>query len=212
VAASRGVAERCRFLVASADALDTIASASVDVVLVRAVLAYVGRKPAAMEEFLRVLRPGGRISIVDPIFADQALRLAGIAAQLRAGACGPATRYLELLHRCRSAQFPDSIDAITADPLTNYNERDLLRMLEGAGFVDAHLRLHIDIIPALPMPWQAFLNSSPFAGAPTINEVLQARFEPDERLEFERFLRPGVEAGTAVERNVNAYLFAQVSR
>jgi arsenite methyltransferase len=210
LADTRGFAERCRFVTASAESLEAIPAASVDVILVRAVLAYVDRKAAALAEFRRVLRPGGRISIVDPIFQDQALRLAGIAAQLRAGECGPATRYFELLHRWRCAYLPDSIDALTANPLTNYNERDLLRLLEDAGFVNAHLRLHVDSVPAPRMPWRAFLGSAPFAGAPTIGEILLARFTPDERLEFEHFLRPGVEAGTALERNVNAYLFARV--
>ena len=87
IAHRRGFAERCRFLVASAESLAAIPDASADVVLVRAVLAYVDRKAVAMEEFRRVLRPGGRVSIVDPIFQDQALHLAGIAAQLRAGEC-----------------------------------------------------------------------------------------------------------------------------
>jgi len=208
IAHRRGFAERCRFLVASAESLAAIPDASADVVLVRAVLAYVDRKAVAMEEFRRVLRPGGRVSIVDPIFQDQALHLAGIAAQLRAGECAAATRYFELLHRCRSAHFPDSVDALSANPATNYNERDLLRLIGCAGFVDVHLRLHIDSIRAPRMSWPAFLGSAPFAGVPTVGEILHSRFAPEERLEFERFLRPDVEAGTALERNVNAYLFA----
>jgi arsenite methyltransferase len=205
----RGVVERCSFVVASAESLEAIPAASFDVVLVRALLAYVPQKAAAFDEFRRVLQPSGRISIVDPIFADLAFSLAGIAAQLRAGACGPATRYFELLHRCRSAHYPDSIEAIRRNPLTNYNERDLMRLLENAGFVDAHVRLHIDSIGALPMPWPAFLGSSPYAGAPTVGEILQLHFEKDERREFEQLFRPGVEAGTSMERNVNAYLFAR---
>jgi ubiquinone/menaquinone biosynthesis C-methylase UbiE len=203
-----GVASRCRFILASADALEAIPTASVDVILVRAVLAYLPRKSAAIAEFRRVLRGGGRISVVDPIFADRAYNHAGIAEQLRLGACGPATRYFELLHRCRSAHFPDSIEAIRRDPLTNYGERDLLRWFENAGFVNAHLRLHIDSIPALPMRWSAYLGSSPYAGAPTIGEILQTRFDKDERREFEHYFRPGVENGTGLERNVNAFLFA----
>ncbi|MGD0476180.1 MAG: methyltransferase domain-containing protein [Candidatus Velthaea sp.] len=205
----RGVVERCRFLVASAESLGALPTASVDVVLVRALLAYVPGKAQAVSEFRRILRPGGRISIVDPIFADRAFSLAAIAAQLRAGTCGPATRYFELLHRWRSGHYPDTTEAIAANPLTCYNERDLLRLLENAGFVDVHLRLHIDSVSALPMAWPAFLGSSPYAGAPTVGEILQSRFEKDERREFEHYFRAGVEAGTTVERNVNAYLFAQ---
>jgi arsenite methyltransferase len=205
----RGVAERCRFINASAEALDGIADASIDIVLVRAVLAYLSDRGAAIREFRRILRPGGRISIVEPIFQDQAFAVAGLASQLRSGDCGPAGRYLELLHRWRSAHFPDSVAEIQRDPLTSYNERDLLRLLENAGFVEVHLRLHIDSIRALPMPWAAFLAGSPYADAPSMGEILQTRFAPDEQIEFERLFRTDIEAGATVERNVNAYLFAQ---
>jgi hypothetical protein len=36
-------------------------------------------------------------------------------------------------------------------------------------------------------------------------------FAAHERIEFERFIRPGVEAGTTIGRNVNAFLFAQTA-
>src|SRR5450631_1375400 len=208
----RGVAGRCRFVNASAEALDAIADHSTDIVLVRAVLAYLSDRGAAIREFRRILRPGGRISIVEPIFQDQAFAVAGLASQLRSGDCGPAGRYLELLHRWRSAHFPDSVAEIQRDPLTSFSERDLLRLLENAGFVEVHVRLHIDSIRALPMPWAAFLASSPYADAPSMGEVLQTRFAPDEQTEFERLFRTDIEAGTTVERNVNAYLFAQTPR
>jgi ubiquinone/menaquinone biosynthesis C-methylase UbiE len=206
----RGVADACRFVVAPAGALDALASASLDVVLVRAVLAYAADKPAAIAEFRRILRPGGRISIVDPIFHDRAVAIAGMAHYVQSAAAGEVGRRVELLHRLSAAQFPDSLEAIQADPLTNYTERDLLHWLVAAGFVNVHLRLHIDAVPALPMPWSAFLRSSPHAGVPAVGDILQARLRPDERVEFERFFRSGIESGTAVERNVNAYLYADV--
>jgi arsenite methyltransferase len=208
----RGVAGHCRFINASVEALDAIADLSIDIVLVRAMLAYLSDRGAAIREFRRILRPGGRISIVEPIFQDQAFAVAGLASRLQSGDCGPAGRYLELLHRWRSAHFPDSIAEIGRSPLTSFNERDLLRLLENAGFVDVHLRLHIDSIRALPMSWAAFLASSPHADAPSMGDVLQTRFAPDEQIEFERLFRTGIEAGTTVERNVNAYLFAQTPR
>lgn len=208
LAERRGLAARCRFLVASAQALGAIPDASIDVVLVRAVLAYIDDKGAALREFRRILRPRGRISIVDPIFQDGAFAVAGLASQRNAGNNGLAARYLELLHRCRSAHLPDSVDEIGRNSLTNYNERDLLRLFESAGFVNVHLRLHIDSIPALPMPWLAFLASSPRAQAPTMGEILGSQFTSAERIEFEQIFRANIEAGTTIERNVNAYIFA----
>jgi ubiquinone/menaquinone biosynthesis C-methylase UbiE len=54
-------------MLASADSLADIADASVDVVTTRSVLIYVKDKAAALREFYRVVRPGGRISIHEPI-------------------------------------------------------------------------------------------------------------------------------------------------
>ena len=62
-----GVASQCRFLVAGAEELGSIADDLVDAVTTRAVLIYIRNKPAAFAEFLRVLRPGGRISLYEPI-------------------------------------------------------------------------------------------------------------------------------------------------
>jgi SAM-dependent methyltransferase len=58
---------RCRFVLASAESLTGIADASVDVVTTRSVLIYVKDKAAALREFYRVLRPGGRISVFEPV-------------------------------------------------------------------------------------------------------------------------------------------------
>jgi arsenite methyltransferase len=206
--AERGALERCRFIVSSAQSIASIPDHSIDVVIVRAVLAYIEDRAAAIGEFRRILRPGGRISIVDPIFSDSAFAVAGLAALVHAGKPGEERHYAEFVHRFRSAQLPDSLEAIRADSVTNYNERDLLRLFETAGFVNIHLRLHIDSVPALPMPWEAYLASSPRAGTPTVGQILAQRFTARERGVFEQAFRPGVEAGTTIERNVNAYIFA----
>ncbi len=61
------VLERCRFVRASAENLAAIATGSVDVVTTRSVLIYVQAKQQALHEFYHVLKPGGRLSIFEPI-------------------------------------------------------------------------------------------------------------------------------------------------
>jgi ubiquinone/menaquinone biosynthesis C-methylase UbiE len=53
--------------VTAADSLTEIADRSVDVITTRSVLIYVKDKAAALREFYRVLRSGGRISLFEPI-------------------------------------------------------------------------------------------------------------------------------------------------
>lgn len=57
---------RVSYLVGSAEVLP-LPDAFADVVLTRSVLIYVRDKPEAAREFFRVLRPGGRVSIFEPI-------------------------------------------------------------------------------------------------------------------------------------------------
>jgi ubiquinone/menaquinone biosynthesis C-methylase UbiE len=67
IAESLGVTARCEFVMASASRLDAIDSSSVDVVATRSVLIYEEDKAAAFEEFFRVLRPGGRVALFEPV-------------------------------------------------------------------------------------------------------------------------------------------------
>src|SRR5207244_2830281 len=59
--------ERAEFVHAGADDLSPVGDESVDVVTTRSVLIYVDDKARAFGEFFRVLRPGGRVSLFEPI-------------------------------------------------------------------------------------------------------------------------------------------------
>src|ERR1044071_1397819 len=67
LAKEMNVLDRCQFINTSADDLVAIEDASVDVVTTRSVLIYVSAKQRAFQQFYRVLKPGGRLSIFEPI-------------------------------------------------------------------------------------------------------------------------------------------------
>jgi len=61
------LAHRCTFVCASADDLSAVRDASVDAVTTRSVLIYVRDKQQAINEFHRVLKVDGRLSVFEPI-------------------------------------------------------------------------------------------------------------------------------------------------
>ena len=123
--------DRCAFVGASADDLATIPDASVDAVTIRSVLNYVQHKDAAFHEFFRVLRPGGSLSIFEPInvfgYEQPHTTFWGsdVTPMIEA-----ATR---MKARIRELQPPET------DPMLNFDERDLFESAELVGFIDIHL-------------------------------------------------------------------------
>jgi ubiquinone/menaquinone biosynthesis C-methylase UbiE len=111
-ATAEDLLERCRFVRAGADDLGGIADGSVDVVTTRSVLIYVARKQEAFAEFFRVLRPGGRLSIFEPInrftvaeasgelFGLDITPVADLAAKVRAAVFTVSTELDPMLRRC----------------------------------------------------------------------------------------------------------------
>ena len=202
----RGFRSQCSFLQCSAEDLEDIGDATVDVVTSRAVLAYVADKPASLREFFRVLKPGGRISIAEPIFQDEAFAVRDLKKLVDAQQ--PQDRFLSLYHRWKAAQFPDTDEAIAANPLTNYSERSLVHFVQSAGFADIHMELHIDVAASDVGTWERFIDIAPHPLAPSLRDVLKSRFTPEERQFFEQMLRPGIEDPQAASVVRIAYLTA----
>ncbi|MDE2368590.1 MAG: class I SAM-dependent methyltransferase [Burkholderiales bacterium] len=207
-ARERGVLDRCRFLADSAERLDGIADASVDALTMRAVLAYVGDKAAAMREAWRVLKPGGRLSIAEPILRGEALKAAALRRLVEAQPPGARDRFMELMLRWKSAQFPATDEAIAASPLAGHDERDLLRLAQRAGFAPLHLELHIDVRPSKVPNWQVFLGVAPHPWAPSLGELFEREFDADERMLLEQVLRPTIDSGQGLSEDPIAYLQA----
>ena len=140
---------------------------------------------------------------------DEAFAVAALKAMLDAGLPADQQPFQALMHRWKSAQFPDTAETIAASPIANYTERDLVSFAQAAGFTDIHMELHIDVTPTVPKSWETFLGLSPHPLAPTLGAILAERFTPDERKTFEAIARPMVcdPNGSATTRM--AYLTAR---
>jgi arsenite methyltransferase len=208
IAAERQIACQCTFHHCAAEDLSAIGTAVVDVVTTRAVLAYVTDKRKALREFRRVLKPGGRLSIAEPIFWDEAVAVSAMKNLIEARSPGNQEPILPLLHRWKAAQFPDTPEKIASNPIANYSERDLVRFAQESGFGDIHMEFHIDVSPSVITSWEVFLGSSPHPWAPSLGTILAEQFAPEERQLCEPFLRSliGTPNATAVTRI--AYLTA----
>jgi arsenite methyltransferase len=193
------VSERCSFANAGAAELSGIADASVDVVTTRSVLIYVPEKAHAFTEFLRVLRPGGRFSCFEPI------NRFGIEERNQGFWGYPGDGVSDLAARVEQVyaeiQPPD-------DPMLDFDERDLVRLAEQAGFFPIELELQAEIRAMEPRPWDAFLQSSGNPKIPTIAEAMDQALTPEERERFAAHLRVLVEEGNGVWRMAHAYLSA----
>jgi SAM-dependent methyltransferase len=199
-AASLGLSGRSSFVRAAADDLGGIDDASVDVVATRSVLIYVADKAGSFAEFLRVLRPGGRISLFEPI------NRFGLDARKQGFWGYPGDGLADLAARVdrvyEEIQPPD-------DPMLDFDERDLVRLAEEAGFFPVELELRAVVQRSEPRRWDAFLRSSGNPRIPTIGEAIDQALTPEERERFVAHLRPLVERGEGVWRMAGAYLRAQ---
>jgi ubiquinone/menaquinone biosynthesis C-methylase UbiE len=209
IATEIGFRDQCRFLQSSAETLAGVADESVDVITSRAALAYVVDKLSAARSFLRVLRPGGRLSLGEPLGQDAAVQLAALTKVLQSQPANSNTPYLALLQRCRSLQMPSTLDGIRSNPFTNYSERDLVQIFRKAGFVNIHMEFHMDVKAGPAMPWSTFIEIAPRPGTPSLREIFEQDFTAADISLLERGMRKAVEDGTLTGQTTNVYLTAE---
>jgi len=203
-----GVEHQCSFIACGAEQLPAIADESVDVVTSRAALAYVSDKTGAIREFGRVLKPGGRLCLAEPVFQDEAVEVCALRSMAERDRDAAADPMKQLLHRLKAAQLPDTVAAIAANPLTNFSERTLFLMLRNADFFPINVQLHMDLAPSAMTSWEIFLHSSPHPLAPTPFSVLETQFSAQERQWFESALRPVIELGRGTSLSSVAHIQA----
>lgn len=209
IAEDLGFRDNCSFIQTPAETLMGITDESVDVITSRAVLAYVHDKASALRSFLRVLKPGGRLSLGEPIHQDAAVQLAALTKVLRSEPANYSTPYLDLLQRCRALQMPSTLEDIRSNPLTSFSERDLVRLFREAGFVNIHMELHVDVKPSPAVPWSTFIEIAPRPGTPCLREIFEQHLTAKEVARFERGMRRDVESGTLTSQSMNVYLTAE---
>jgi arsenite methyltransferase len=189
------------FVQADAADLRQIDDESVDVVTTRSVLIYVADKAAAFRAFHRVLRPGGRLSIFEPInnyFPETTNEYWGF----------DATPVADLLSKVWAYEgWDETFDA--EDPMMNFTEKDLLHHAEDAGFTEVHVELLVDVSPGTwVVDWQRLLTTAPNPNAHTAGEALRGALTPEEFDRFEAHLRPLADSGKGVIRSAFAYVSA----
>jgi arsenite methyltransferase len=199
-----GQLDRCDFVLAAADDLSAVPDSSVDVVTTRSVLIYVADKASAFAEFRRVLRPGGRISLFEPIN----VLMHGRDSRLLFGYDVSAVAEIAVK---LNGQFA-GVQPAGADPMLDFDDRDLVRLAEQAGFADVRLDLRVTVMKRRSAaPWDRFLRQSGNPNLPPLGEMLRRALNPAEFAAFTAHLRPLVEAGVGETRKAVAYLTARDS-
>jgi arsenite methyltransferase len=201
--AARSELARASFVVTAAEELDPIPHASVDVVTTRSVLIYVLDKGRALTAFHRVLRPGGRISLFEPInrlmFPDPEGRFWGYRIP------GAADLVAKV-----SVAFAGR-DPGHRQAMMGFDDRDLAQLAERAGFETVHVECHIDISPgswAHPVDLEALLDIAPNPNAPTLREAIAQTLSASERPRFLGELGRAVAENDSVRRMAAAYVVA----
>jgi len=208
LATEMGVVGRCAFVGAEAQDLEPFEDTSFDVVTTRSVVIYVPfeDKRRAFAEFHRVLRDGGRLSMFEPInsfaYPEPAGRFFGMHT-------GPVE---DLAERVK-AHYREV--AAAEDTLIDFDERDLVRFAEDAGFTAVELDVEMRVQDGLPpgfdraATWERLRAVSGNPLAPTLGEALDAALSPEERQRFEDHLRPLFDSRRMRTRSALAYLRAR---
>jgi ubiquinone/menaquinone biosynthesis C-methylase UbiE len=193
--------ERCSFVRASATDLGEVADGSVDVVTVRSVLIYVEDRDAAFAEFFRVQRPGGRLSVFEPL---NSFEYPGPADRW-----GPwdVTPVRELADRVKGV-FTAIHDG-AGNSMHDFGAEDMAAWAECAGFTDVRVNATYELTPARPrLTWDADEHRAANPLVPSLAEAIDSVLDPEEATRFRAHLRGKAEAGDGVERGAHAQLRA----
>ena len=173
---------------------------SVDVVVLRSVLVHIHDKSSAINEFYRILRSGGRLSLFEPIICSN-------------------TRYYELIN---PANIPDyekfkqaeqEFMSSACDPLTNFDENTLMNDFRHAGFSDINLELAAEqstytVLESMIDPW---FNTPPSPGTTTMKEKFMKYFDESNVNNYIQNIKADLSGKTITIKSHSAYITAHKS-
>ncbi len=203
LAARSGQSTRCDFVSAALPDLPGVADQVADAVVMRSVLIYVTDKQTAVHHLRRVLKPGGRLSLFEPIntfeFPEPAGWLWGFDV------CGLEHLAERVLAVERQYQSDDEC------PMLGFDERDLLAWVDQAGFDDIRLAYEARIShthPSAGLSLTAFLQAAPNPLVPTREHVLEEALEPTDRDRLGQAMAEQLSAGSGRTREAMVFLTA----
>ncbi|HWM10802.1 MAG TPA: methyltransferase domain-containing protein [Solirubrobacteraceae bacterium] len=197
-----GFADRATFVEAGADDLAGVADGSVDLATTRSVLIYVADKAAAFAAMHRVLRPGGRVSLFEPInslmYPEPRDRLWGYDV----GAVA------DLADRVKDT-FERLSDPATAS-MSDFDDRDLVRHAVEARFREVHLTLNVDVAPGdmRAASFDSLVDGAPNPLAPTLRETIEQALDADEATRLLDHLRDRFDTTEPTQMWAGAFLTA----
>ena len=206
LAREMGVADRCAFRCAPAEDLSALSDANVDAVTTRSVLVYIADKQRAFDEFYRVLKPEGRLSLFEPINRFNIAESAHVFWGM------DATPVMAVAAKLKAVY--ERLQPPATDPALNFDERDLVACAERAGFREVHLDLEIRVRPLGHLEhktrtWDSFITMAPHPKVPTLREAMAQALSEEEAARFTAHMRPLIEAYAGTVRTAVAYLAAR---
>jgi arsenite methyltransferase len=202
-AAELGGLDRCEFVRTGLPYLAAIPDASVDAAVLRSVLIYVDDLSGSLAALHRVLRPGGRLSLFEPVnnvsqpeppgrlWSFDVTGLEPLAEKVRA----QVRRVCPLDH-----------------PILRFDERRLLDAVERAGFATASLDYTARIgVPGFfsELDWEGFQTVVPNPTMPSFGEILRDALEPEELAVLGARLAEELKSGRSWTRTATCYLAAR---
>jgi arsenite methyltransferase len=119
-----------------------------------------------------------------------------------------ATPVRDLVEKISAYEGSD-VEGDEDDPMMNFDEGDLLRHAESAGFGEVHVELKIDVVPgSWAEDWERLLGIAPNPNAQTVGETIQRALTREEARRFEEQLRPLADSARGLKRSAFASLWA----
>lgn len=177
---------------------------TVDAVVLRSVLIYVHDKARAFHTLHRILRPGGRLSLFEPINSFGFPEPDGYLWGFNMSGLQEAAAKVK-------AAYAATVDTGDGDPMLGFDERDLLRWAEQAGFTNITLDHHVRIVschPSAGTSLQTYLAASPNPMVGSLGDQLDQALTPHEMQQVTQRMNHDLQSGRGQHRQALTYLTA----